>query len=243
MNTQCIQLRLLQQAVAASDQAHFRKILELAQNPEAQAQAVQAPETLQNLEDFVSALSTTLREAKNLLAQLKGQKAHDSELETLRNHPLLADFLWHGAHSMPSEHDIFSTDGVVHIKYTNTHPKGDVAYYAPECHEEFLRAAYGLLKTLFPTWPRPMLLRERTESHEAIYYAEFVAGARVPELEPLILSNAEAAGCYAYWVMKQRWPEAEEISRQNPDYAKTYQSFVADFPPCVEEPGRSLQMA
>ena len=79
--------------------------------------------------------------------------------------------------------------------------------------------------------PAISLLRRMTPDealcHElALYwlfwYACFVIKARWPEAEEVIRQDAEWAYCYAYDVIKGRWPEAEEVIRQDAEWAYCY---------------------
>ena len=65
--------------------------------------------------------------------------------------------------------------------------------------------------------------KERTDPELAYYYARDVVKGRVPELEPLILTDNMSMWGYIYHIINGRWPEAEEIiATGDPDEAAEY---------------------
>ena len=77
---------------------------------------------------------------------------------------------------------------------------------------------------------RPPTKEEITNPYSAFKYAKDVVKGRVPELEPLILTDSKAVHNYLYYVVKNRWPEAEEIiSTSDPSDVYLYASeFLKD---------------
>ncbi len=57
---------------------------------------------------------------------------------------------------------------------------------------------------------RPPTEKERTKPYEAYKYAKNVVKGRVPELEPLILTDMGSTYDYTFNLVKGRWPQAEQ---------------------------------
>jgi len=62
--------------------------------------------------------------------------------------------------------------------------------------------------------PLEQLLNHRRAPYWAYWYACFVLKARWPEAEDIILKDAQAASSYARYVLKSRWIAAEWYNKK-----------------------------